>query len=122
MSSIIHATAEIEESASYDQIRFMMASKIASESLELTDNMPVLNWARPAEAASLANMSAICFLHARNVFDATGIPQVSVYCLHAIILEKLVLLNHLHHWTFRKGCVFLMLHKGSVQKTTIKIM
>jgi hypothetical protein len=97
MSSIINATAEIEESASYDQIRFMMASKIASESLELTDNMPALSWVRPAEAASLANMSAICFLHARNVFDETGIPQVSVYCLHNRISVKLVILNHLHH-------------------------
>jgi hypothetical protein len=102
LSNVINATAEIENSASYDQIRFMMASKIASESLELTDNMPALSWARPADAASLANMSAICFLHARNVFDATGIPQVSVYCLHTIIVGKLVLLNHLHHWTFTK--------------------
>jgi sialate O-acetylesterase len=77
MSKIFNSTEEIAASAGYDQIRFMMTSRATSDGQELADNQPALVWSRPAEAASLGRMSAVCFLHARYVYDVTGIPQVS---------------------------------------------
>ena len=76
MSSIVNATEEIAASASYDRIRFMSTSHATSVDVELGDNKPSLSWSRPADAASLGRMSAVCFLHARGVYDGTGIPQV----------------------------------------------
>jgi sialate O-acetylesterase len=81
MSSIVNATEEIAASAPYDQIRFMMTTKVTSNDVELEDNKPALPWSRPSEAANLGRMSAVCFLHARRVYDGTGIPQVSLLFL-----------------------------------------
>jgi sialate O-acetylesterase len=78
MSSIVNATEEIAASAPYDRIRFMMTTRVTSNDVELEDNKPALPWSRPSEAANLGRMSAVCFLHARRVYDGTGIPQVSV--------------------------------------------
>jgi hypothetical protein len=80
MSKIFNSTEEIAASAGYDQIRFMRTSRATSDGEELEDNKPSLGWSRPANAASLGSMSAICFLHARYVYDITGIPQVSRDC------------------------------------------
>jgi hypothetical protein len=57
----------------------MEASRKTSIDVELEDNKPSLPWSRPADAANLSLMSAVCFLHARSVYDVTGIPQVSVF-------------------------------------------
>jgi sialate O-acetylesterase len=77
MSRIFNSTEEIAASAGYDQIRFMMTSHATSDGVEMADNKPALGWSRPADAAALGRMSAVCFLHARYVYDVTGIPQVS---------------------------------------------
>jgi sialate O-acetylesterase len=77
MASIVNSTEEIAASAGYDQIRFTIASRVANDGLEMVDNKPSLPWSRPDNAANLGRFSAVCFLHARNIFDATGIPQVA---------------------------------------------
>ena len=81
MSKIFNSTEEIEASASYDQIRFMITSRVTSDGVEMTDNNPALGWSKPADAAGLGRMSAVCFLHARYVYDVTGIPQACQFLL-----------------------------------------
>jgi len=46
------------------------------EGLEMVENVPAQAWASSANNDSLAQMSDICYLFARHVYDVTGIPQV----------------------------------------------
>ena len=88
MSKIFNSTEEIEASASYDQIRFMITSRVTSDGVEMTDNDPALGWSKPADAAGLGRMSAVCFLHARYVYDVTGIPQVNHILVSILKFKK----------------------------------
>ena len=88
MSKIFNSTEEIEASASYDQIRFMITSRVTSDGVEMTDNNPALGWSKPADAAGLGRMSAVCFLHARYVYDVTGIPQVNHILVSILKFKK----------------------------------
>jgi len=82
MAHIFNSSEEVAASLRYDQIRFMIASVVLSEGREMMDNKPNLSWSRPADEESLGKMSAVCFLFARHVFDATGVPQVSSHGLN----------------------------------------
>ena len=56
----------------------MRQSLFFMEGVEILENMPAQAWASSANNDSLAQMSAICYLFARHVYDATGIPQVGL--------------------------------------------
>jgi len=69
MHSIFNGSAEIKNSAKYEDIRFTVISRVTSPQEE-QDVKPMVAWSQPAEANNLGVMSAVCFLFARNVYDA----------------------------------------------------
>ena len=108
MSKIFNSTEEIAASAPYDQIRFMITSHVTSNGVEMTDNKPALGWSKPADAAGLGRMSAVCFLHARYVYDVTGIPQACQFLLvsmpilwRTIKRDKMLFNKNVSFWNLR---------------------
>ena len=76
MENIINATEEIEASAKYTDIRFVDIRNAVSADVE--DDMDIvlqLPWDNSSSSDSLRQMSAVCFLFARNIYDIC--PSVS---------------------------------------------
>ena len=74
MKSVYNATEEMEDAKKYSNIRFTRVNRESAESPD--DNMDISlahAWAGPS-SAYLGDMSAICFLYAKNIYDRTGIP------------------------------------------------
>jgi len=68
MHSIFNGSAEIQNSAKYEDIRYTVINRVTSAQEE-QDVKPIIDWSKPAEANNLGAMSAVCFLFARNVYD-----------------------------------------------------
>ena len=67
MENIMNATEEIEASSIFDDIRYMVVSNIASADEDDNADISVqVPWSRPS-SPSLKDMSAVCFLFARNI-------------------------------------------------------
>ena len=76
MANIINAEEEIANSANFSEIRFtVIQNTIAYEENDDLDIVLDFPWSDPSYSEGLAEMSAICFLYARNIFSETGIPQ-----------------------------------------------
>ena len=76
MVDIINAEEEIANSANFSDIRFtVIQNTIAYEENDDLDIVLDFPWSDPSYSEGLAEMSAICFLYARNIFSETGIPQ-----------------------------------------------
>ena len=67
MGNIMNSTEEIEMSAKYDQIRYMVVANTASadvdDVMDITAQVP---WSEPS-SPNLKSMSSACFLFARNI-------------------------------------------------------
>ena len=67
MGNIMNSTEEIEMSAKYEQIRYMVLAHTASadvdDDMDITVQVP---WSEPS-SPNLQSMSAVCFLFARNI-------------------------------------------------------
>ena len=74
MSQIFNATEEMEAAATYSDIRFATVTT-ATSTEELDDLTPTYGWSDPSNTNNLKQMSAVCFLTAKNLFDYTGVPQ-----------------------------------------------
>eukprot|EP00092_Neocalanus_flemingeri_P011464 GFUD01012354.1.p1 GENE.GFUD01012354.1~~GFUD01012354.1.p1 ORF type:complete len:515 (+),score=111.79 GFUD01012354.1:182-1726(+) len=69
MANIMNSTEEIDMSASYNRIRYMVVNNAASG--DTSDNLDVdvaVPWSDPS-SPNLKSMSAVCFLFARNIQD-----------------------------------------------------
>eukprot|EP00092_Neocalanus_flemingeri_P089593 GFUD01113369.1.p1 GENE.GFUD01113369.1~~GFUD01113369.1.p1 ORF type:complete len:167 (-),score=45.11 GFUD01113369.1:439-939(-) len=69
MANIMNSTEEIDMSASYNLIRYMVVNNAASG--DASDNLDVdvaVPWSDPS-SPNLKSMSAVCFLFARNIQD-----------------------------------------------------
>ena len=67
MGNIMNSTEEIEMSAKYDQIRYMVVAN--TESADIDDDIDItvqVPWSEPS-SPNLKSMSAACFLFARNI-------------------------------------------------------
>jgi len=67
MKSIMNSSEEITASASYSDIRFTVIEDVTSDKEE-EDVGDLWGWLDPS-SAHLGQMSAVCFLYARNIYD-----------------------------------------------------
>ena len=74
MKQIFNATEEMEDAARYMDIRFTTIT-LATSAEELDDVTPTFPWSNPSDGLNLQQMSAVCFLTAKHIYDNTGIPQ-----------------------------------------------
>ena len=74
MNSVYNATQEMEEAKKYKQIRF---TRVVRESSEAVDDHMDINlvhdWVDPS-SSNLGEMSAVCFLYAKYIYDQIKIP------------------------------------------------
>jgi len=77
MTNILNGSAEIEASRVFgDQIRYtMVENQVLNVPNDDFDQVMKFNWAKADEPSFLKDMSAVCFMYARQVYDVTGIPQ-----------------------------------------------
>jgi len=76
MGDIIDSEEEIANAASFSDIRFaIVQNAIAYEEDDDLDIILDVPWTDPSNEEYLKNMSAICFLYAKNIYLETGVPQ-----------------------------------------------
>jgi len=76
MVNIINSDEEIANSANLSQIRFTVIQNTIAYGVD--DDLDVVldfPWTDPSWSEALEEMSAICFLYGRSVFQETGVPQ-----------------------------------------------
>ena len=76
MENILNSEVEIDYSANYSQIRFTVIHNTITH--EVDDDMDIsldFPWTDPSWSDALKQMSAMCFLYGRSIFDETGVPQ-----------------------------------------------
>ena len=71
-----------------------MVKNTASEEADDQADVDIeLAWADPADSNSLRQMSAVCFLFARNIYDDLGIPIGSHFSPSNVLLCGIVSSN-----------------------------
>ena len=74
LNRVYNATQELKDARKYTDIRFTRIKKESAESLD--DDMDISmvhDWKQPS-SFYLGQMSAVCFLYAKYIYDHIGVP------------------------------------------------
>lgn len=101
MDQIANATEEIQNSASYSNIRFYKVGRATSDQEESDIVGGSDKWFTPDDATQLASFSAVCFLTARELTDLMGDDKRVRSCINQMAYIRATLVKEYTHTIFK---------------------